>query len=96
MPDAERLHRGNKLAGRAAVYTHRDVRKLLAQLSGVHRINDIPVYEFDRRFVDEVASLLERRSNLSLTITERELYLEIAGRTFNTRIVEHRLPKPEQ
>ena len=33
MPEAERLNRGHKLAGRAAVYTHRDVRKLLAQLS---------------------------------------------------------------
>src|SRR2546429_8677830 len=26
MPDAARLHRGLKLAGRAAVYTHRDVQ----------------------------------------------------------------------
>jgi uncharacterized protein YaeQ len=96
MPDAERLHRGNKLAGRAAVYTHRDVRKLLSQLAGtpVHRVSEIPVYEFDRSFVDEVSSLLERRSTLSLTITERELYLEIGGRTFNTKIVEHRVPKP--
>src|SRR5213083_1218068 len=33
MPDAERLHRGVKLAGRAAVYTHRDARKLLAEFS---------------------------------------------------------------
>ena len=92
MPDAERLHRGHKLAGRAAVYTHRDVRKLLAQLAAanVHRLADIPVYTFDRRFIDEVASLIERRSHLSLSITERELYLEIGGRTFATTIVEHR------
>ena len=92
MPDPARLHRGNKLAGRAAVYTHRDIRRLLAQLSGthIHRLNDIPVYEFERNFVDEVAALLEKRSDLSMTITERELYLEIAGRTFSTRIVEHR------
>src|SRR4030095_13143732 len=48
MPDPERLHRGNKLAGRAAVYTHRDVGRLLSQLSSshVHRMADIPVYEF--------------------------------------------------
>ena len=92
MPDAERLHRGHKLAGRAAVYTHRDVRKLLAQLAAanVHRLADIPVYTFERRFIDEVASLIERRSHLSLSITERELYLEIGGRTFATTIVEHR------
>ena len=92
MPDADRLHRGHKLAGRAAVYTHRDVRKLLAQLAAanVHRLPDIPVYAFERSFIDQVASLIERRSHLSLSITERELYLEIDGRTFATTIVEHR------
>jgi uncharacterized protein YaeQ len=92
MPDAGRLHRGLKLAGRAAVYTHRDVQKLLAQLSAanIDRLADVPVYEFDRAFVDEIAGLLERRSNFSISITERELYLEIGGRTFTTTIVEHR------
>src|SRR4026207_172545 len=76
MPDADRLHRGNKLAGRAAVYTHRDVRKLLAQLStpNMNRLANVPVYEFDRGLVDEVAGLLDRRSDLSVAITERELY----------------------
>ncbi len=92
MPDADRLHRGSKLAGRAAVYTHRDVRKLLAQLSAMsQRFVNVPVYEFERNFVDEVAGLIERRCDLALTITERELYLEIAGRTFTMTIVEHRL-----
>ena len=92
MPDADRLHRGLKLAGRAAVYTHRDVQKLLTQLSAanIDRLTDVPVYEFNRAFVDEIAGLIERRSNLSISITERELYLEIGGRTFTTTIVEHR------
>ena len=91
MPDADRLHRGLKLAGRAAVYTHRDVQKLLAQLSSanIERLATVPVYDFDRAFVDEVAGLLERRSDLSISITERELYIEIRGRTFTTTIAEH-------
>ena len=93
MPDPERLHRGSKLAGRAAVYTHRDIRKLLAGFSSatIHRAAEIPVYAFDRSFVDEVAGLLDRRSSLSVSITERELYLEIAGQTFKTTIAEHRI-----
>lgn len=93
MPDADRLHRGHKLAGRAAVYTHRDVRKLLAQLSStnVHRFADIPVYAFDPGFVDEVAGLIQRRCAISVSITERELYLGIGGRTFTTSIKEHRI-----
>jgi uncharacterized protein YaeQ len=95
MPDPERLHRGNKLAGRAAVYTHRDVGRLLSQLSNthIHRIADIPVYEFERTFVDEIAALLEKRSRLAITITERELYFEIAGRTLTMTIIEHRVLK---
>jgi uncharacterized protein YaeQ len=93
MPDADRLHRGVKLAGRAAVYTHRDARKLLVQFSAanVQRLAEVPVYAFDRSFVDEVAGLLERRSELSISVTEREVYLQIAGKTLTTTIAEHRV-----
>jgi uncharacterized protein YaeQ len=95
MPEPERLHRGIKLAGRASVYTHRDVRKLLTQLSGagIDRLSDIPVYAFERSFVDELAGLLERRSAMSLSVTERELYVEISSRTFATAVMAHRLQK---
>ena len=91
MPDPHRLHRGLKLAGRAAVYTHRDVQKLLAQLSAanIDRLSTVPVYEFDRAFVDEIADLLDRRSDLSISVTERELYLDIRSRTFIATIAEH-------
>jgi uncharacterized protein YaeQ len=93
MPDADRLYRGLKIAGRAAVYTHRDVRKLLAQLStaNISRMADIPVYALERSVVDDIAGLLERRSQMSLSITEREFYVEIRGQTFATAIVEHRI-----
>lgn len=92
MPDASRLHRGSKLAGRAAVYTHRNIVKVLDGLNGkqVHRAGEIPVYEFGKGFVEEVAAVLQRRDNLSVSITERQLYLDVSGRTFNTTVVEHR------
>jgi uncharacterized protein YaeQ len=94
MPEPGRLHRGHKLAGRAAIYTNRDARKLLAQLTAanVHRLSAIPVYAFEPSFIDEVANLIERRCHLSLSITERELYLQINARTFATTIAEHRSP----
>jgi uncharacterized protein YaeQ len=92
MPDAQRLHRGSKLAGRAAVYTHRNISQVLAELSGkkIHRAAEIPVYEFGRGFVDAVASILERRADVSVSITERQLYLDVDGQAFNTAIGEHR------
>ena len=90
-PDADRLHRGSKLAGRAAIYTHKDPAQLLAQLNGrkIHRAADIPVYSFGRGFMETAAKPLERRSKLSISITERQLYLEVNGQTFSTTVEEH-------
>ncbi|NJO81730.1 MAG: YaeQ family protein [Blastochloris sp.] len=93
LPDAERLHRGSKLAERAAVYTHRDVTQLLAQLAGkkIYRAEAIPVYALERRVVAELAGLIERRTALALSVTERQLYAEIAGRSLATTLTEHRI-----
>jgi uncharacterized protein YaeQ len=92
MPDAARLHRASKLAGRVAVYTHRSVPKVLEGLNGkqVHHAADIPVFEFGKGFVEQVAAVLQRRDKVSVSITERQLYLDISGRTFNTSVIEHR------
>jgi uncharacterized protein YaeQ len=95
MPDAARLHRGSKLAGRVAVYTHRDARQLLAQLAGakIHRAEGIPIRVFDRRQIDEIAALIERRTSFSLSVTHGELFLSIGERNFTLPMVEHRLDK---
>ena len=83
---------GSKLAGRAAVYTHRNIAKVLEGLDGkqVHRAAEIPVYEFGTGFVDDVASILQRRDKIAVSVTERQLYLDVSGRTFSTSVVEHR------
>lgn len=93
LPDADRLHRGSKLAGRAAVYTHRDVGQLMAQLAGkkIHHAQEIPIYALERRFVDQLAALIDRRSSLMLSVTERQMYVEIAGQTLTSALVEHRI-----
>jgi uncharacterized protein YaeQ len=93
LPDPRRLHRGSKLAGRAAIYTHRDVRQLLKQLEGekVHRSNEIPIYVLDGKFVEDAAASLDRRAELSISINDRELWLGNGTREFSTAIVEHRL-----
>jgi uncharacterized protein YaeQ len=93
-PDAERLHRGSKIAARTAVYTHRNMRQVMAELSGrkIHRSAQIPIYAFDPPFVTAVAEALDRRIDVALSITERELYLDLGGKTFTTSVVEHHLP----
>src|SRR5437868_14196215 len=63
-PDAARLHRGSKLAGRAALYTHRDPAQLLAQYAGsrTHRAAELPVYAFARAPTAALAAKLARRA----------------------------------
>ncbi|MFI4982024.1 MAG: YaeQ family protein [Nevskiales bacterium] len=92
-PDAERLHRGSKHAGRAAIYTHRDPTNLLAQLAGkkIHHAEAIPLYTFGRGFAEDAAKAIERRNTVSLSVTERQLYLDINGKSFSAAIEEHRL-----
>lgn len=95
LPDASRLHRGSKLAGRAAVYTHRDARQLLSQLSGakIHRAGDIPVRAFDRTSIEEVAALIERRTSLAVNVSGGELLVALGDRTFTIAMTEHRLSR---
>lgn len=91
-PDAQRLHFGSKLSGRAAVYTHRDPAKLLDAWRGktIHRAEDIVLRSFDPGFVEAVAAALERRNALTVSVTEGQLYLECNGAVLDTAIHEHR------
>ncbi len=93
MPDADRLHRASKLAERVAVYTHRDLRTVLGQLQErkIHRGEEIPIYTFGRGFIGEVAEKLQRRVRMSLSVTERHLYLDLDGQSLTTVIEEHHI-----
>ena len=90
-PDAARIHRAAKLASRVAVYTHRPIGVVLEQLAGkaIHRADEIPVYTFDSGFIEQVAAMVERRNVLALTVTERQLYLDIGGQTITSTIEQH-------
>ena len=93
MPDAERVHRAAKLAERVAIYTHRELRNVLAQLEKrkIHRAEEIPLYSFGRGFIEDVASRFERRVAMSLSVTERHLYADIGGQSLTTVLEEQRL-----
>ena len=93
MPDAARLHRASKHAGRVVVYTHRDARQLLAQLSGekIHRAADIPIRAFDRALIEQAASLIDRRTSLAVSVSGGDLHLSFGERTIEIPMIEHRL-----
>jgi len=62
-PDAERLHRASKLAGRVVVYTHKDPAQFLKQLAGrkIHNAEALELYAVDRALVGALVARLERR-----------------------------------
>ncbi len=54
----------------------------------------IPIFAFDLGFVDAIAESIDRRSRFSLSVTERHLYVELDGKTFETSISERRIAPP--
>ena len=93
MPDANRVHRGSKLAGRAAVYTHRDPRQVMAQFEGqkIHKAAEIPVRTFDRHLIEQLAAILDRRTSMSISVSQGELFISVADQNVTLPIVEHRI-----
>src|SRR5678815_129529 len=82
-PDAARLHKASKAAGRVAVYTHKEPAQFLKQLAGerIHRAEALELYAIDRALVSALVERLERRVAFSLSVTDRELYLSIGSDT---------------
>ncbi|MCA9490801.1 MAG: YaeQ family protein [Myxococcales bacterium] len=93
LPSAERLHRASKASDRVAVWPHRDASAWFRQLAGarIHRAADITVHSLDLALIDAVAGVLTRRNTLALTVSEDELFLELAGRSFTGALVERPL-----
>lgn len=90
-PDAARLHYGSKLADRVAIYTHRDPVKVAAAWAGkkIHQSESIVMCSFDPGFIEDAVASLERRNVVTLSVTERQLYLDLNGTTFSSTIHDH-------
>jgi uncharacterized protein YaeQ len=92
-PDAARLHKASKAAPRVAVYTHKDPAVLLSQLAGerIHRAEELELYSIERELLAGFVARLQRRTAFDLSITDRHLFLTIAGVTLSGEITRHRL-----
>ena len=92
-PDAARLHAARKRAEHVAVYTHRNPQPMLDLLAGqrIHRAETIPIYTFERAFIDTLAGLLDRHMSWSLMVTEQQLYLNIGEQSIESTVSERRI-----
>lgn len=93
IPDAARLHRAAKQSGRVAVYTWKPPANALRQLAGetIHRAAEIPIYTVEPALIAALADALDRRMQLTLSVSGRHLYLTAAGRNLDGAVVETRL-----
>lgn len=91
-PDAERVHRGSMAAQRTAVYTHRDPARVAGRWAGkrIHRAEDVRLVWFDEGFVDALAASIARRTALTVSVMEGQLYVEVNGTTLTSAIHEQR------
>jgi uncharacterized protein YaeQ len=89
-PDAARLHFGSKQSARTVVYTHRDPAKVAMQWTGkkIHRADEIKLHSFEPGFIDDAVAALERRSTMTLSITERRIYLDLNGAVLSSEVFE--------
>jgi uncharacterized protein YaeQ len=92
-PDAARLHKASKAAPRVAVYTHKAPALLLAQLAGekIHRAEALEIYAFEPALVAGLVRRLEKRNAFELSVSDRHLYLSIAGETLAGELSRVRL-----
>jgi uncharacterized protein YaeQ len=93
-PDAARLHKAAKASPRVVIYTHKDPRQLLRQLSGerIHRKDAIEIIALDRALVAELVERLDRRMKLELSVNEGHLYMDLEGENLSGAIERLRLP----
>ncbi|MEO6878283.1 MAG: YaeQ family protein [Gemmatimonadaceae bacterium] len=84
-PDADRLHKASKAAPRVAVYILKEPRIYLGQLAGarIHRADSIDIFAIERSLLDALVARLDRRTKLTLAITDRHIYATIGSETID-------------
>jgi uncharacterized protein YaeQ len=80
-PDAARLHKASKAAARVVLYTHKDPLKVAALWAGerIHRAAELELFAIDRGLLGQIVARLARRMALSLSVTDRHLYVALDG-----------------
>jgi uncharacterized protein YaeQ len=93
-PDAARLHLASKASPRVALYTHKQPRILLRGYEGqrIHRADQIEVYAMDRALLASLAAHLERRTAWTVTVTDRQLFVDVGGTSYHGAVERLQLP----
>lgn len=76
-PASKKLHRAAKAAKEVKVYTYKDPQSLMREIQSndIHRKERIEVYAFSPKFLEAIASHLEKDNRWSLVHTDGSLTL---------------------
>ena len=93
-PDAARLHQARKASPRVALYTHKEPRILLRGYEGarIHKAGTIEIHAIDRDLLASLAGHLERRNAWTISVSDRHLFLDVAGRSYSSAVERLSLP----
>jgi hypothetical protein len=58
----------------------------------VHAPERVTLVGLDRRFIEAVAAKVERRTTISISVNEGELYVDLGGESFSTQLVRQGFP----
>lgn len=88
VPSAEKLHRASKTGADVAVYTHRNPAILMQQLEGqnIHRSERIKIYAIPSPFLNELGQLIEKRTSISLSVSDETLFLDIGDQHLSAKM----------
>lgn len=87
-PDAARVHKAGKAAGRVVVYTHKDPTQMLKLWANerIHRLEDLELYRIDRALLDAMVAALDRRMAFSMAVNDRDLYIAMGDQAIEGRV----------
>lgn len=90
-PDAARLHKASKASPRVAIYTHKDPRLLLRAYEGqkIHKAAQVELYAVDRALLAGLVAHLDRRVSMTLSVTDRQLFIDIGGDNLSGAVERH-------
>lgn len=94
-PDAARLHLASKASPRVALYTHKQPHILLRGYEGqrIHRAAQVEVHAVDRALLASLATHLDRRTAWTITVTDRQLFVDVGGASYHGAVERLRLPE---
>ncbi|MCB9540654.1 MAG: YaeQ family protein [Myxococcales bacterium] len=89
----ERIHKASKLADEVVIYTHRDLDRVVDELSGkgVHQAENIRVVGVPTELLDALEARLDRNMAWGLLRTEGALYVSGEGWSVEGALTERRL-----